>query len=147
MRQRIDASPPALLLWRHVKIWQDLSRGAGPPSVEETRRREDEEGETVNKQLNAALAHRGWGCLLWVSESAAGFCTPARWSSPSPERWCHSSAPSRGWCPAPRPEPAPAASAGRQKTQNTTDKTCSAKQCLHKVAVCFYIWSRLKEIK
>lgn len=50
----------------------------------------------------------------------AGSCTPALWFSPSPARWCHSSAPWRMSHPDPRSAPALAGSGKQTHTDNHT---------------------------
>lgn len=51
--------------------------------------------------------------------SRACFCTLVRGFSPSPARWCHSSALSPAWCQAPPLEPAPVGSAGQRPNVTT----------------------------
>ncbi len=118
----------------------------GRHSVEETRRwrRCCAACETVNKQLNAALTEGD--SVYFGSLRVRQVFVHLLEDLLLHLRDGHSSAPSRGWCPAPRPGPAPAASAGRtQKTLLVYEltKPVLIKQCPHKVAVCVYIWSHL----
>lgn len=57
-----------------------------------------------------ARSNRVRRCPPWVSGSRADSCTPARWSSPSPGRCCHSSGLWQGSRRDPHREPAPAGS-------------------------------------
>ena len=79
-----------------------------------------------------SFTHPVWHCRPSAAGSTAGSCTPALWSSPSPARWCHSSAPWRTSHLDPRSAPALAGS-GTQTHTHTDNHTHSKPTWLWRV--------------